>query len=241
MSTSNRLISPYWEIKNHCFVPINWETVPRTPDAIRLISKIQHTILDTNIPIFIRGSILEEVHPHPKADIDIIYIAPQSHTTPIFSNLRRCTQRDIDINVYSKDASEPKYFLLPLLHVRAMQISGPHLHQQHIPVNLDFVFNLWNQYNISQLPRIITADDPKRISRLKQLFRTLGLLSLLHGDGFTRDIHSCLDWLHEQDVLLSTTAQQIWMQRTEATSVNIASILKWEHQIFEKYLKYKHL
>ena len=93
-------------------------------------------------------------------------------------------------------------------------------------------FNLWNQYGIDQQPHIIASNDPKRISKLKQIFRVLGLLSFLDGEGFTRDIHCGLSWLHGKETHIGTIAKQIWAQRSQKVPLNVSIVQEWERDRF---------
>ena len=233
MKLEQRLYSPYWPIEHNRFMPIQWRSEDFSEEAKKVIEIIKQEARSPDEPIFIRGSIIESLHPDPRSDIDIVVIRSQLISQSFLRSFADSFRRPLDINIYSQDALEPKTHLLPLIHICSYQASGPFFERKPVEIDRHFIFELWNQYAVYSLPQQIVPQDRFRISYLKQLLRVQGLLSLLAGDGFTRHIPSCLTWLSAQNPQLGHLAQQIWDWRSSDQILFIEPIVHWTVERFE--------
>ena len=233
MKLERRLHSPYWPVENNHFMPIQWNTGDFSDEAKRVIERIKQEACSPDEPIFIRGSIIESLHPDPRSDIDVIVIRSQLVSQSFPRSFSNSFRRPLDINIYSEDALEPKTYLLPLIHICSFQVAGPFFERKPVEIDEHFIFELWTQYAVYSLPQQIVPQDRFRISYLKQMLRVQGLLSLLAGDGFTRHIPSCLRWLSAQNPHMGRLAQQVWDKRSSDQTLFIQPVVQWTIDQFE--------
>ena len=230
MTVRNRYCSPIWKEEDGLFIPEDWTQIQFSSSVQRTIRTLQEHIITKDVPVFVRGSLIEELNPHPKSDLDILYIAPQTSPLVFHPNIRSEFSRTLDINPYHPDALEPRRYLVPLIHIRSMQISGPKFARTSIEISDTFAEDLWEQYRVESMSSNLRKTGIERVMKLKHLFRALGLLSLMDGDGFTRDINACLEWLHKKNSKLTEYGQQLWMERTSSHPLYIAPIRDWISQ-----------
>ena len=222
-----RYCSPIWEEINGYFIPEDWTRIQFSGSVLKTIQRIQENLLDKSIPVFVRGSLIEECSPHPKSDVDLLYYAPQTSPPLFHTTLYSSVSRPLDINAYHFDALEPRRYLLPLMHIRSLQISGESFIRREIEISDGFIDDLWEQYRVPYMPSVVTVQGVRRVMLLKQLFRALGLLSLRNGDGFTRDIQTCLEWLHKVYPKLAHYSEELWAQRTSRVPLDIEPVKDW--------------
>ncbi|MAA78068.1 MAG: hypothetical protein CL916_02325 [Deltaproteobacteria bacterium] len=224
---SHRYCSPIWKRQGDYFVPKEWSKI-RYPHRVRnIIDEIKNHLTDKDTPVFVRGSLIEEKNPHPKSDLDII-IFQHHHTQDVISpKIHQSFQRLVDINLFDANALEPRTILLPLIHLRSIQISGTTFVQRPIPINTQFWEPLWGCYAIGRLKNNIHALPPRKVMELKQLIRAVGVLYLRHRGDFSRDIETCLGWLETYDKELGVYTRQIWSKRSSLEVLDVAPIRHW--------------
>ena len=227
MWRQNRYCSPAWNEEDKCFIPEDWSVVRFSAQVRSIIDNIRANILDETVPIFVRGSLIEERQPHPKSDIDVLYIANQSQTNIFTHDIKLKSSRPLDINPYYTDVLEPRDYLLPLIHIRSFQIAGPYFERRPFDVTQTFYTHLWRQYRIDLMPPRLSATGLMRVMYLKHLFRSIGLVMHLQGGRYSRDIRTCIAWLIGQEPELGTLAEQIWMERTGVGEIWLRPLRDW--------------
>ena len=224
---SHRYCTPIWKSEAGYFYPEDWSQYTFTHRVYNSIEKIKRCIVDKEVPVFVRGSLIEEKQPHPKSDIDIVILLQHKATEVIAPEIHTLFPQTIDINAFLIDTLEPKIYLLPLIHLRSMQISGKEFVQKPICIDSNFWDPLWECYAVHRLSNILHTLAPRRVMELKQLIRSVGVIQLRKQGLFSRDIEICLGWLERYDRALGAYARQLWSLRSTTVPLDIAPVRHW--------------
>ena len=224
---AHRYCSPVWRRKEDHFIPEEWSKIRYPRRVHSIIGGIKKHIVDKETPVFVRGSLIEEKKPHPKSDIDIIIVQSQQKNEIISPDIHRSFQQTIDINRLDVRALEPRKILVPLIHLRSMQISGTTFVQRSVPINAQFWEPLWNCYAVGRLKNRIHNPPPRRVMELKQFIRAIGVLHLRQQGEFSRDIETCLGWLETYDKDLGAYSRKIWSKRSSLERLDVSPLRSW--------------
>ena len=181
-------VSPIWEVTNDWIQPISFEPLP--PLALEIIEllKQQNT---HDIPIFLRGSCIEQTHIHPKSDIDLLIISDEKYPCVSLEGLDRL-KRYIDPVVISKDSADVVY--TTLLYTRSIQVCGKTVPPKPIQITKKWLFEHWLKYGVYRLPSTLTSQGDRRVAELKQIIRSIGLIWFMKHRSISRDMKICLGW-----------------------------------------------
>ena len=219
--------------KNNHFHPIDWAYFSFSSVTQNIISFLQKNPI-ANAQVFIRGGLLEKTIPYPNSDLDLMILSKQSRT--IYADWSELEQygHPFDIKVIPDRQIHPVFSLL--LHTRSLQVSGHPFDQKPVKVSRDLWDAHWRLYGLNRLPKVLVSHGPQRLSQVKQIFRSVGLIHTLDTGEFTRDLRVCLEWSQDYSPRLSHELKNIYyaLHKHDYRPIPIDWILMWLHQEYEK-------
>ncbi len=195
---------PIWSIID------GWVQPGPLVDIPPLAQTIQQRIAAENqsdVPIFLRGSLVEKYNPHPKADIDLIVVTDQKNPPVSFQRLSDLG-KVIDPQPLSWDFDCP--VLATLLWTRSLQVSGRTIPQQAVFIDSEWILAHWLVHGMNRLPPTIRSQGLRRVSHAKQLIRCAGLIWYMKEGQFSRDLPICIQWAREIDAGLGNELHRLF-------------------------------
>jgi hypothetical protein len=184
-----------WEVFNNRFTPSNFETNGIVNELKLILSEFKQ------FSFSVRGSILEEIIPHPNADIDLFLIY---HTNTFdYSILTQLNyklsylKRYIDWHIFNPKELEAHIPNALLYSVRSHFLCGPLFTIECPVINDKFFLTHWKAYDPYFVPDVMYSTQISRVSALKNLTRCFGLIRLKNGGFFTRNINECLSYVRD--------------------------------------------
>lgn len=184
-----------WDTANGCFIPF---AIEKNLTCVQLERMVAGLSPPQGTSLYLRGSILEEVNPHPSADIDIILVCDEQHPAERFINqlLEQLSKlgRDVDLSILSEADARLNIPHRLLLHTRSVRLWGKMREFDPVAANLVTMKAHLCAYAPSFPPDIFVASLRSRVSALKNLTRCFGVFMFVDGGRFTRDIITCIDY-----------------------------------------------
>lgn len=201
-------MNPYllgiWNVIDGWIQPIPVVHVPP------IVEEIKNRITNENsgdTPIFLRGSLIEQYNPHPKADIDIIVVTDQKNPPVSFQSLSNLG-RVVDPLPLSWNFDNQ--VLATLMWTRSLQLTGEPIIQQKVFIDSEWILAHWLIHGINRLPPIIHSQGLRRVSHAKQLIRCVGLIWYMKNGQFSRDLPICIRWALQIDPTLGQALQSLF-------------------------------
>lgn len=199
-----------WEVQNSEFKSF---TITPTENALILIKTLTTLQLPINTSLFIRGSYLENDFLYPNSDIDLMIVGIENYENlkNQINNVLSFLKIPIDIVILSKQEIESNAAYRLLLQTRAYLISGEKIILTPIKANFDTMKHFYFHYKPFFIPEILYRNQSSCFTFLKQLTRSFGVIYFLkHGNQFSRDIKTCIQWAKEIDFKIGVELEQIW-------------------------------
>lgn len=188
MTNAAHSVDPIWNIENGWIIPVAF------PSDTALTKQIRHIIIrdnKTDVPIFLRGSMIEQVRPHPNADIDLLVVSHDKNPAISFRGLAHLNRF---IDPQRIDPSLRDTVLTTLLWTRSIQLVGTPIAPKPVPITKDWIFAHWLRHGTNRLPNRLISQALRRVAETKQLIRTVGLIWLMKEGKFSRDLNTCVQW-----------------------------------------------
>jgi len=229
-------------IRDGRFVPVD---LPETPLCRRIAEAILELYLPPGYSVYLRGSCVERVDPHPHADIDLVVIgsAFPSVLRDEFQEALVGEGRPVEVSYLSLEGLERDQVHRVLLSTRARLIAGPARSISPVEVSDQIIWSFWNRYSVFMI-RLIENEHPcQRLCKLKQLTRGFGVAIWFFKGEFSRDIATCLefarDWapeaanlLHQEWAEIDTTNGSLTRsQEMDPILFPFAGLLRHSHSI----------
>lgn len=179
----------YWQVRNGEFIfPNHLNNIYSLPGK-KIKEALKNT--DTNLQIFLRGSLLENKLPFARADADLFVL--YNHTSQL-NELKNILPPNVfyDIKLIPKEILQNDFVYYALLHCRSLQISGEKIKRIPIKADKQFAWEHWIKYCPPMLPDRIDTQNNISLIHFKLLTRCFGVLSFLKDKLFTRDISECI-------------------------------------------------
>jgi len=205
---SSFLISPTWAVKDGHFHPLDWEAIPQRMESAQLISILCKSTVK-HASLFLRGSMLEQKSPHPQADVDIFVVTSTPKIVQLDLRELKNIDRPLDIRTVDLSAQTVDPVFLLLIHCRSLFITGEAFHQCPIPINKQLWVAHWLRYAPFSLPRILHSEGLRRLSEIKQIIRSIGVIQALKHNQFSRDLHTCIEWAKVENPAVATLCLEL--------------------------------
>ena len=210
---------PIWDSIDGFFQPFNIKTTPLFEE---IKSEISSITLPISSSLYMRGSLTEELYPHPKSDVDIILIDTRNQTEIISNTIREklaYLNRPIEINPLKMQEINSSQLYRLLLQTRATHISGRKIDFKPVAADLETMKNHYYTYLAFTLNDVLKSTIQRRVCELKQLTRSFGIVNfLLHGQ-FSRDIFTCIQWAKRIDQEAGSQLESFWYQIDQNTHI----------------------
>ena len=193
----NRRCSPTWEIENGKFQSFHLEFLHQNTTFDLVVDKLQQLHLPPNVSLYLRGGIVEEYFPHPKADIDLLLVGGCSPI--VVQNIQKVLMsfhRPIELLHVSIEQLLNVVPLHFLQKYRSVLIQGTPLETPSIPFNLPLIETLWHLYHPILCVQMLEGPVQYRLHSVKYLLRSVGVMGLFEG-RYTRDLRTCIQWSQE--------------------------------------------
>jgi len=186
-----------WVISNnvfqrHCFLQNPWINL--------LADKLKKYDLYS---FYLRGSLIEGKPLHPKADIDLYLIYPQSfisrHEVLSVLECLDSFNRYVDLHLICYNRLNHDIPNRLLLHARSIHVTGAELHFNPVEFNNEMIAQHWLAYDPSFAPDVMYSTVRSRVCALKNLTRCFGLINLMENTIFSRDIQECMEFAKKMD------------------------------------------
>jgi hypothetical protein len=217
-----------WDIQQGYFQPFSFENL--SMECWRIIGALRRLNMRDHL-IYIRGSIVEEMVPHPKADVDLVIIGEQNPITLIEESLKFC-HRPLDIHFFTPSKLQNSMCFRLLLSTRVVPVNCPSFPNLQIPVTKETALAIWTEYNALQLPSTLSDRSIVRVCQTKILIRAVGFFMLMREMRFSRHLPTCLHWIElnaPRDVHQSY--QELWMhmntQWVHNKGFSLVKIQRW--------------
>ncbi len=169
--------------------------LPLGPLARRVVRAVGEVALPEAVGVYLRGSAIERLEPHPRADIDLVAVGPADLHEAVSAALRAALQpegRPIEVATLTPEAFAVDPVTRVLVGTRAMCIAGPPLEVPAVPAADATVRAFWARYAAFLVfPRPGTS-VMRRVCELKQLTRSFGVVRWFLDGLFTRDVEASL-------------------------------------------------
>ena len=202
--------TPFWRVEAERFLPI---TIQPNRHARRWREACQAIAFPPGVKLFMRGSVLEELEPHPRADLDVVLVAPYECWSTVEQGLRPLVAQELRVVDVQPMTPEDAHACIPtrlLLHTRSFQVHGEEERFDAVPANADTMRAHLRRYGASVLPDVLDSVRARRVCELKQLTRSFGVFGFLQDGRFTRDIRCCLDVAHRLAPEAGQTLEACW-------------------------------
>ena len=191
---SHYAVPPIWPIRHGVLLPVDWSTAARSEEAAAIIEVLRAVDMG-GVPLLVRGSLLEQLQPHPKADIDLVVVSDR----PIYIDLGRLRPFGRALDVCRADPRAVDGALMTLARTRALQVGGRPFAAAPVRVSGELILAHWVHYSAAGLSPRIHSLDKWFVPRVKQLLRMAGLIRLLEHGEYSRDLHFCARWMGQMD------------------------------------------
>jgi hypothetical protein len=194
--TMPQQVDSIWRFDGTSFLPIPWPQVPRSAECLEIISAL--SCCDTvGAPLFLRGSMLEQLAPHPLADIDLLLVAPKRQRV----DLSVLDRFDRMVDIYRVDPKKSSV-LMTLVRTRSLQVTGQEFPSVAVRVSRELIVDHWLHYAPFGFEPLLFRSDRRFVARVKQLLRSVALLKLMDAGRYSRDLVHCAGWLSEYETEL---------------------------------------
>jgi hypothetical protein len=226
--------SAYWHIKHGYFV---------FPDYLKNINSapgrsIEEALKnsDTELQIFLRGSLLENEIPFIRADADLFVLYTYSSQLNELTGL--LPQNDFyDIKIIPQARLCNDFVFNALLNCRSLQISGNKFNRKPIKADKEFAWEHWKKYCPAIIPNRIDTNNNSALIHFKLLTRCFGVLSFLQKRSFTRDVSECIAIAQREDNSKSDilTEMRGCLECKKTKTFYVADIKKLLIEKFDEY------
>lgn len=202
--------TPFWQVEAERFLPI---AIQPNHHATRWREACQATAFPPGVKLFIRGSVIEDLEPHPQADLDIVLLAPYEYWSGVERALGPMVareSREVDVHPMTPDDAHACVPTRLLLHTRSLQVHGEEERFRAVPANADTMRAHLRRYGASELPDVLDSVRSRRVCELKQLTRSFGVFGFLQEGRFSRDIRCCLNVAHRLAPEAAQTLEACW-------------------------------
>lgn len=227
----------YWPIDNGFFTFPNHLEVIKSSRGIKIKDTLKG--IDNGLQIFLRGSLLENMRPFERSDIDLIVIY-ENHSQLYLLRKKLQTDEFYDIKLVRRVSFSENYTAHALLNCRAVQICGQEYCRNIIKADKQFAWEHWIQYCPAGLPNTIDASSPFALIHFKSIARCFGVLSYLKVREFTRDITECINVAadeHPESARILTMLREALEQQVPGI-VGISDIKRFLIDRYDKYMNY---
>lgn len=196
MRDRRRRVDPIWQVGAGTFLTPSWALLDVGAEFLRICAVLRSADFLQGCSVWIRGSLLEELEPHPKSDIDLMVVTLKANTEEIQQQLQMLLQpfnRPVEGIVVSPDELEDLWHLQWLIRYRSYLVRGVDFLQPKVVVDARFIKRLGHFYRPLFVPHILEGPVRNRLVAVKYLLRTIGVLGLQDG-MYTRDVRTCLVW-----------------------------------------------
>jgi hypothetical protein len=173
---------------------------------------------------------LEQMSPHPKADIDLLLVAPPAVRVDL-APLDKFG-RFVDICRVSPEGG--CVVLMALARTRSHQACGEPFPQMTVTVTRDLIVSHWLRYAPFGFAPRLWRSDKWFLPRVKQLLRSVALVRLMDFGEYSRDLKICLGWLQEYDAEMGLIgAQLLALLGSDADgAIDVAGLQSWLRRSF---------
>lgn len=184
--------------------------------------------------LYLRGSIVEESSPHPKADLDVVLIGDTDRSEELQEALQ-FSNRPLDIHYFTPDSLASSLRFQLLLSTRSIPVNGPVYPFHPIPANKSTAQQLWREYNPIGMYSVLSNHPIVQVCQTKVLIRSVGIIMLLQDHRFSRHLQTCLHWIqHNAPQDMHHAYQQLWYHMNTQWAFNdnfsLRSIQDWLQQ-----------
>jgi hypothetical protein len=188
----NCLVDPVWPLRDGALVPVDWAAVRRSDEAKAVVAMLGEVDVGGG-SLLLRGSLLEQLQPHPKADIDLILVSSQA----VRIDLGGLARFGRTLDLCRVDPGDDGGVLMTLARTRALWVAGAPFPPAPVSVTGDLVLRHWIRYSDAGFNPRIHARDRWFVPRVKQLLRLAGIIRLVEQGEYSRDLRRCAAWMSE--------------------------------------------
>ena len=230
------IINPVWKYKDGCFLPVDWSVINLSNEAEKIIVALQKSPVQ-NASVLLRGSILEQSKPHFAADIDILILTENLKKMRFNFSVLNKFGRFLDI-VCIDISNERDEVLYTLAKTRSLHICGNKFSNGKIKVSKQLLVDHWLKYAPFRLPNILSSVKSRRLSEVKQIIRTVGVIYFLKYNKFSRDIRTCINWAKDESKEMGEEIEELFktVSANEPTNFDIRKIKAWLKFNFYSYI-----
>ena len=204
----NHLTFRGWTIQDEQFLPFYFEHL--SIECWKIIGALRRLDLGEHL-IYIRGSIVEEMVPHPQADLDLVIIGESNPISLIEEALSFC-HRPLDIHFFTPSKLQNSICFRLLLSTRAVPVNCPPFPNLQVPATKETALAIWTEYNALHLPSILSDRVIVRVCQTKVLIRAVGVFMFMRGRRFSRHLPTCLHWIElNAPTAVHQSYQELWM------------------------------
>ena len=229
MRDRRRRVDPIWRVEAGTFLTANWTLLDVGTEFLRICAVLRSADFLEGCSVWIRGSMLEELEPHPKSDIDLMVVTLKSDTVETQRQLQmllRPFNRPVEGIVVSPDELEELWHLQWLIRYRSYLVRGVDRLQPKVMIDTRFIKRLGHFYRPLFVPHILEGPVQNRLVAVKYLLRTVGVLGLQDG-MYTRDVRTCLAWsekyVPDSAAMLHTIFADL--ERDDPTQISVVSLI----------------
>lgn len=231
-------VSSIWNLINGAFQPVDWSAACRSTLCEEIVGVLKGCATH-GAPLLLRGSILEQRSPHPKADIDLLLVAPPAARVDL-APLQKFG-RFVDICRITPDGGCS--VLMALATTRSLQVCGEPFPQKVVPLTRDLIVSHWLRYAPFEFSPQLRTGDRWFLPRVKQLLRSVALIRLMDYGQYSRDLPVCQEWLQEYDGEIGRVGARFLeaLGSSADTLIDVANLQSWlRHSFYSKMEKWKH-
>ena len=201
------LILKEWTIEQGIFQPFHLTHL--SFECWQIIGALRRLQLNNHL-LYLRGSIVEESSPHPKADLDVVLIG-DTDCSDTLREVLQFSNRPLDIHYFTPEGLRSNLRFQLLLSTRSIPVNGPTYPFYPIRANKDTAQQLWKEYNPVGMYSTLSNHPIIQVCQTKVLIRSAAIFMLLQDHRFSRNLQTCLHWIQRnvpQDVYQDY--QQLW-------------------------------
>jgi hypothetical protein len=226
--------SRYWKINDGYFIYPDHLFTVQSDIGQQLCNYFENC--DTDLQVFLRGSMLEEVNPFEKSDIDLIILYDKPEQL-LDLRIPSFGEHILDLKLIPKNSTKSDYVYNALLNCRSLQIKGEPIERKTLAADKKFAWEHWISYCPALIPNQIDTVDNRAVMQFKWLSRCFGVLSYLKDKMFTRDISECLRIARVEHVVSSEIMLELKqnLEKNQRCVSNVREVKKFLHSTFDEY------
>ena len=191
-----RRCAPEWPIVDGVLEPVAFELSRRSSALDAVHWRLQALDVPEGVSVYLRGGMLEQMEPHPGADIDVIVLGPAERAKAVAGQVNGSLSalgRPIEAVPCAPEVLQAHVPLRMLVQCRALLVGGHGVTLPPLRADEPLRRSLWNFYAPFLLRHSLQGPLSARLVTVKYALRAVGVLGLFEG-RYSRDLPTCLGW-----------------------------------------------